>query len=199
MQSQQKQALALKVCIARNNHLIVAGVYGPPAASSSDADQIADLWALKTHWWLYCVVLTSAEFCLWLFKRSGSIHVSQIMTDPIRSNLKDSTKSSLTDLNKQERTITGSGAFKLGFNDHCPLACMRTTRMEKLHILIRWAGLLEWPSGRLHLCYWKSPRCWPILEVLDKHAPFKNIDYRICPAPCSQRWNTKNQTENKPD
>ncbi len=120
------ESLALKVCIAQNNSVTVVGVYRPPAAPSA-IDEIADLLAPFKD----SELIVLGDFDLnWLSSASeylkevcGNINLSQIITDPTRTNFKDPSKSSLIDLilmNKKEK-IKDSGVFSLGFSNHCPI------------------------------------------------------------------------------
>ena len=63
----------------------------------------------------------------------NNLNLSQLMEEPTRPNLKDPSKSTLTDfiLSNRRDKITASGVFALGCSDHCPLACVRSSKQER--------------------------------------------------------------------
>lgn len=57
----------------------------------------------------------------------------RVRNEPTRPNLKDTSKSTLIDLilcNRKDN-ITAPGVFGLGISDHCPIACVRNTKVKK--------------------------------------------------------------------
>lgn len=136
--------LALKVQLGPNS-VIVVGVYRPPSAELGSIDAIADLLSHNSD----AELIVMGDFNLnWLndtsshFKEvSAGLNLFQLITEPTRPNLKDSSKSTLIDLIFSNRVdnITAWGVFELGISDHCPVGCIRSTRLMKTksHKVIR--------------------------------------------------------------
>ncbi len=186
------------MCCKKHYHY--RGWHRPPSASASAVDKLADLLAIYINSEL--IVLRDLNLN-WLNSASdhlkevcANIHLSQVITDPTRPNLKDPTKSSLIDMiltNRREK-ISDSGVFELGFSDYCPIACIRTTKLKKLApCLVSRRNLKHFneqaflrdliksdthdtvkiPSVDLALDYF----CKSFNSIVDKHAPLKK--YRI--------------------
>lgn len=117
--------------------LVVIGIYRPPSADSESIDSLAKLISMYED----SEMLIMGDFNLnWLNNASdklkeclSNLNLTQIITEPTRPNLKDSSKSTLIDLvftNKVYK-IVSSGVFELGISDHYPTACVRSAKLEK--------------------------------------------------------------------
>ena len=129
--------IALKVNLGPNNSLIIIGVYRPPSAKPEAIDKLGDL--ISPYFNNEMLILgdmnqdwkTNAsdklkEVC-------SNLNLTQLITEPTRPNFNNIAKSSLLDLilsNKSDK-ISASGVFELGITDHCPIACIRNTKLKK--------------------------------------------------------------------
>lgn len=139
------ELLTLKVDLGPNDSFNVIGIYRPPSADASYIDKLADLLSQYSN----AEMIVMGDFNLdWLSITSnylkevgGNLNLSQLVTEPTRPNLKNSSRSTLIDLifsNKSDK-ILACGVFDLGISDHCPTACVRSTRLKKTqsHIIIK--------------------------------------------------------------
>ena len=130
--------LSLRVHLGPTS-LIVIGVYRLPSATKDSIDKLFNLIYKYAN---EDLVVTGDLNLNWLNKNSNYLKekcnqfdplaLHQLITDTTRPNLKVPEKSTLIDLiltNKPEK-MAASGVFSLGISDHCPIACIWSTRME---------------------------------------------------------------------
>ena len=190
--------IALKVELSPNDSFIVVGIYRPPSAHISAIDKLANL--LSQHSNTETIImsdlnldwLTSAS--KYLKEVSGNLNLSQLVTEPTRPNLKDSSRSTLIDLiftNRSDK-ITSCGVFDIGISDHCPTACIRNISLKKSqsHMItkrnfkhfndqsfiaelqnsdIRYT--LQIPDVEMALEFFNKT----FISIIDKHAPWKRL------------------------
>ena len=197
--------IALKIQLGPSS-VVVIGVYRPPAAGIDSVATLANLIARFTEDELVVV----GDFNLnWLNSNSdhlkevcGNLSLTQLITEPTRPNLKDCSKSTLIDLVFSNRTdkIVATGVFDLGDSDHCPIACIRSAKMEKtsshtvmkrnLKCLNEQAFLNDCMLSNINgsLESTDAQECLDLfvntfISLVDKHAPYKRlrIKDRIAP------------------
>lgn len=190
--------LVLKIDLGPNNSLKVIGVYRPPSADASSIDKLADLLSQYSD----VEMIIMGDFNLdWLGNNSsylkevsGNLNLTQLITEPTRPNLKTNSRSTLIDLifsNRKDK-IVASGVFDLGFSDHCPIACIRNTKLKKTqsHTIIK-RNLRNFSDQAFLFDLFHSDICYTseipdvelaldffiktFLSIIDKHAPFKKF------------------------
>ena len=135
----QNTSFVSQSCHVGPTSFIVIGIYRPPSAGKDSVETLGNLIAQYTK----DELIVTGDFNLlanWLNSNSdhlkevsGNLNLTQLLVDPTRPDLKDSSKSSWIDLfftNRADK-IVSSGVFELGFSDHCPTACIRSTRLDK--------------------------------------------------------------------
>lgn len=126
----------MNITLSKNNSVNIVGVYRPPTAISSSVSDIAHLLSELNK----SEVILLGDFNInWLSKdcdnlkeRCDDLNLVQIVNDPTRPNLKDSSRSILIDLilcNRPDK-ISASGVFGPGLSDHCPIVCVRGAKIQ---------------------------------------------------------------------
>ena len=188
--------IALSVNLGPNKSIVIIGVYRPPSADSRAIDKLAELISKYSN----SELLISGDFnCDWKSNASdylkevcGKLNLVQLITETTRPNLKDISRSTLIDLilTNRDDKIMASGVFELGASDHCPIACIRDTRVNATHseVVIRRnfkhfsevAFLADLPNSNIY----NTLECIDVNQALEHfilsfnavvnvHAPFK--------------------------
>lgn len=125
--------------------MVVAGIYRPPSGVKDSVEALGDLIAQYTK---NGIIITGDFNLKWfnsisdhLKEVSEKLNLTQLLVNPTRPDLKDSSKSTLIDLiftNKVDK-IVASVVSELGFSDHCYSTCIRSTHLEKTkaHVVMR--------------------------------------------------------------
>ena len=129
--------IALRVSLGPTNSIIVIGVYRPPSAKSEAIDKLS---RLISHYKNEEIIVLGDINLNWATNVSdnwkevcSNLNLTQLITEPTRPNFNNIERSSVLDLilcNKSDKIIA-SGVFELGISDHCPIGCIRDTRMKK--------------------------------------------------------------------
>ena len=192
------ELLTLKVDLGPNDSLYVVGFYRPPSAHNSSIDKLVDILSKYSN----IEIIVMGDFNIdWLSNSSdylkeisGNLNLSQLVTEPTRPNLKDSSRSTLIDLifsNKSDKILDCS-VFDLGISDHCPTACVRSIHIKKTksHIITKrnfkhfseQAFLSDLYQSDIHYTS-QIPDVEMALDfftktfltIIDKHAPWKKL------------------------
>ncbi len=206
-----RKVLNSLLSVGPSNSVIVVGIYRPPSADPDAIDKSSEFISeYSSH-----EMITLGDFNLnWLTSESdylkeacGNLNLTQLITDSTRPNLENVSKSTLIDLilsNRSDR-IGASSVFDLGISDHCPIACIRDTRLQKaqsqvvsrrnfrkfteqafLHVFYHSdiSTTLEIPDASLALDHFINT----FNSEVNKHAPFKKQRMKDWSSP----WFTSN-------
>ena len=192
------EIIALKINIGSNDSITVLGVYRPPSADALALDKLAQLMAKFST----SEILVLGDINLnWRTQVSdklkdicNSLNLTQLINEFTRPNKKDISRSTLIDLilcNREDK-ITAAGVFEQGISDHCPIACVRSTKLKRtqpriitrrnfkhfneqaffndlFHSDIHVTSAI--PDAELALEHFQKT----FLQIVNKHAPFKKV------------------------
>lgn len=194
----QFELLELKIEIAKGLHLNVVGCYRPPSATANA------LQALKE---LLCKFNSNETILIgdlnwdWLSSNSDDfktvcdqLNLTQLITSPTRPNIKCPSKSTLIDLmlTNAPHKYRPTGVFCNDLSDHCIVATVRNTKMDKKkpRVIVK-RDLKHFNEQAfnydLSRCQWNRIELIPDVEsawsffydcfmaIVNKHAPFKKF------------------------
>lgn len=193
----QYECLVLNLVLGNNARLTLGGVYRPPSAPPCTLCKLSDILSNYAN----SELLILGDFNLdWLSPVSDKLkdictelNLTQLITKPTRPNFKNPVKSTLLDiiLTNTPHKYTASGVFANDISDHCPIACIRDTRLKHSdpciiskrnykHFSQQAFTLDLYHSEFLSTCCFLDPVLALaffssiVTSMSDKHAPLKN-------------------------
>ena len=189
--------LALRIQVGPSP-VVIIGVYRPPSAVADAIHALASLMSKYSDMELIVLGDFNQNWNTVASDRfkevCSSLNLTQLITETTRPNLKDNSRDTLIDLlfsNKPDK-IMASGVFDLGQSDHCPIACIRSTRLAKtqfctvtkrnLRHFNEQSFLTDLHQSNIHLTSELSDLQSALdffinnfIKIVDKHAPLKKF------------------------